>query len=58
MTFSRVAAPSTTLRVVPLPRFAWEDEPVGAFDPPMPRGGGGGEPSEGRWRGQTPPNPL
>jgi hypothetical protein len=60
MTFSRVAAPSTTLRVVLLPRFAWEDEPaapVGGFDPPMPRSGGGVGPFDGRWWEQRPPNP-
>src|SRR5207342_1293264 len=46
--------PSTTLRVVALRRAAGEDglaSTVGPLDPPSPRSGGGGEPSEGRWWG-------
>ena len=42
------SAPSTRLRLVPLPRFAWEDKTAGAFLPrrigegDRPKGGGGG----------------
>ena len=49
-------SPSTVLRTVPLPRFAGEDKPaatVEAFDPPLPRSGGGGGPCEAWWRGRA-----
>src|SRR5271170_8312301 len=51
----RASAPSTMLRMVPLPRrlAAWEDrnrQPSGRAHPPTRSGGGG--PSEGRWRGR------
>ena len=44
-------APSTMLRMVPLPRFAWEEKAPALSSPAE---GGGGGPSEGRWRGQAP----
>jgi hypothetical protein len=55
MTFSHGAAPSTMLRMVPLPRFAWEDESAqlsalsilpcreAAGEGDRPKDGGGGD---------------
>ena len=62
----RVAAPSTTLRVVPLPRFAVEDPRVAstatARDPPPWRSHGGGGSAklvEGAVKGAAlPPGPV